>query len=180
MVKGRHLIALLLALISAASVAVTAWAAWTPYDCEGSPSYYNVCSPPDDKYARAALDYSITGGNGYATDWIIHQRPYQGSTGGNTGPKDRWRLEWAHDWALRTSGWVWLGAFSGPGSWFTNTAWPSWDFTWGSQRTVVDATGIALTWGYRHEFCVWQPIGGNQVCTGPLIRSYNLENHVYN
>lgn len=92
---GRKLfVAALVVTVLAVVMAIRADAA-TVWDCESTGA--NSC-PAGDKYARGKLDYTITGGSGSGTDWTINQRIFSGSTGGNTGPNDRWKLNSTTDW----------------------------------------------------------------------------------
>lgn len=157
---GRGVV-VLLALATSLLVYAVAEAAWTAWDCEGSTGIANSC-PSDAKYSRAALDYTITGGSGSGTDWTINQRPFAGSTGGNTGPYDKWKLGGTQDFKWNGSSWALLGS-TGGGSWRTDATWSP-TFTVGSPRNVTDSSKIRLVTQINHQKCVWQYIPPNYYC----------------
>lgn len=145
---------LLLANAAFTEAATTAW------DCESAGA--NYCAP-SDKYSRGSIAYTKTGGAGASTDWVINSRLYAGSTGGNTGPLDRWRLESAHDWRWTNDAWAFLGS-TGPGNWSTTPTFSP-TFTIGSPRTILDSERIGLVMDFRLDACVWtRPDGVNLQC----------------
>lgn len=173
---GRKLfVAALVVTVLAVVMAIRADAA-TVWDCESTGA--NSC-PAGDKYARGKLDYTITGGSGSGTDWTINQRIFSGSTGGNTGPNDRWKLNSTTDWKHSGTNWVQVGSTSG-GTWRTDPTWsPS--FTKGSSRTILNSGAIAMLVNFKHEFCIWtQPDGVNWVCTGTSTLYWNSDSQVQN